>query len=190
MAWLGFKKSPYLQWLEKGVDCGDPHITSHCSEKGLERHTTVFWSQVLFDSVFFFFRNNMRRRELCSAGRSTFPKQKSLWGWKEWFHFSQVERQLLFCYSPWASSTALEKRRATGISQKKTTINCHWDGALFLQNSIPALPVQGSSRNILRKRWRNKNGAGKFNWCQEAAGEGPNSVARSTVFEMPVPVFS
>lgn len=56
MAWLGFKKSPYLQWLEKGVDCGDPHITSHCSEKGLERHTTVFWSQVLFDSVFFFFQ--------------------------------------------------------------------------------------------------------------------------------------
>ena len=53
MAWLGFKKSPHLQWLEKGVDCGDPHITSHCSEKGPGHHTTVFWSQVLFDSVFF-----------------------------------------------------------------------------------------------------------------------------------------
>lgn len=63
MAWLGFKKSPHLQWLEKGIDHGDPHITDHCSEKGPERHTTVFWSQVLFDSVFF--RNNMRRRELC-----------------------------------------------------------------------------------------------------------------------------
>lgn len=163
-----------------------PHITL----KKARSATPLCFGVKSFLILFFFFRNNMRRRELCSAGRSTFPKQKSLWGWKEWFHFSQVERQLLFCYSPWASSTALEKRRATGVSQKKTTINCHWDGALFLQNSIPALPVQGSSRNILRKRWRNKNGAGKFNWCQEAAGEGPNSVARSTVFEMPVPVFS
>ena len=79
----------------------------------------MFCSQVLFDSVFF--RNNMRRRELCSAGRSTFPKQKSLWGWKEWFHFSQVERQLLFCYSPWASQQycSWEKRWATGVSQKR-----------------------------------------------------------------------
>ena len=121
-------------------------------------------------------------------------------------HFSKTEitlgvERMISLFPGWETASVLlqpmsqqycswEKRWATGVSQKKTTINCHWDGALFLQNSIPALLVQGSSRNILRKRWRNKDGAGKFNWCQEAAGEGPNSVARSTVFEMPMPVFS
>lgn len=116
MAWLGFKKSPHLQWLEKGIDHSDPHITDHCSEKGPEHHTTVFWSQVLFDSVFF--RNNMRRRELCrqihfSKTEITLGVERVISLFPGWETASVLLQPLSQQYCSW------EKRWATGVSQKR-----------------------------------------------------------------------
>lgn len=118
-----------------------------------------------------------------------FQNRNHFGGGKSDFTFPRLRDSFCFATALEPAVLLLREQMSYWRLTKKTTINCHWDGALFLQNSIPALLVQGSSQNILRKRWRNKDGAGKFNWCREAAGEGPNSVARSTVFEMPVPVF-
>lgn len=164
-----------------------PHITSHCSEKGLERHTTVFWSQVLFDSVFFFSGTIWDAGSCVRQVHPLFQNRN---------HFG-VER-MISLFPGWETASVLlqpmsqqycSRKKSYWHLTKKTTINCHWDGALFLQNSIPASCarqlIEYPEKEVKEQEW-----SGKFNWCQEAAGEGPNSVARSTVFEMPVPVFS